>query len=566
VTQGAVVFAVGGLFLLNCLIFAPWIFQLGPFNDDWMTLRELEFSQWYYWLTRPFGRRTLAFVWSLLRLIGGSDPSAFVLLWYVATWAMHLLSSILLFITLRALGPLMRAPVGWSSFAFLTSALFTVYPADQARLWLGASTLRLGMTLLLLSYLSLVKHMRTLTRSWAGLSLLAAWLAVLSHEQLIPLAVLSPLMIAWMARRRLRFAGWAAIGLLIIAMVLWPMVSVWRMGHFFSIPNMKAGLVAFDLPTMVTKPLRGYYITFLYSWWYASSRLVREVGFGALAVGWSLLALAVMWWSAQSGPVWADSEVRQGGKRDAVQPYVRLSACGLGLVLLGYAVLIPTTWGIHVGTIDSRVNFPSSLGAALCVSAVVMVASVFLAPTPRGARGIFGIVMATAIGIGGAHQWGVGRDYRQAWAVQKQVWQDMFRLAPSFADGTYVLITGLPRSIGSASPLASPWEVTAALRALYGNPTLGGDVLFDDEPREPHRTDQTRIRFLETSLLTRSADPVAEDREISYDSLAIFHYHQGSGRLTVVTQLPGLGRVKASPARLRAGPVPPSPFRRLVGG
>ncbi|MEZ4683730.1 MAG: hypothetical protein R2932_56925 [Caldilineaceae bacterium] len=75
---------------------------------------------------------------------------------------------------------------------------------------------------------------------------------------------------------------------------------------------------------------------------------------------------------------------------------------------------------------------------------------------------------------------------RVAWVEQQQIWQELFTLAPDFQDDTMVLLIlpGYQDRVGFQSwrrtPLTASWELSSALRLLYNNFTLNGDVYFLD--------------------------------------------------------------------------------------
>jgi hypothetical protein len=136
--------------------------------------------------------------------------------------------------------------------------------------------------------------------------------------------------------------------------------------------------------------------------------------------------------------------------------------------------------------------------------------------------------------LGLACQVSVQQRTQSAWAEQQAIWKATFRAAPSFENGTMVLFV-LPGYSEETSyqtwgrtPLDADWDTSAALRLLYGNPTLRADVLFPDVTRttEPILT-LSGVQNWQTRLIT------------PYSSVIAFQFDRDQRNLRQLTRLPG---------------------------
>ncbi|MBC7263577.1 MAG: hypothetical protein H5T64_04370 [Chloroflexi bacterium] len=237
---------------------------------------------------------------------------------------------------------------------------------------------------------------------------------------------------------------------------------------------------------------------------------------------------------------------------------------GLFLLLLGYAVLIPIAVSISIGGIASRVNSAATLGAALALSSLFKLGSEIASSRRWLASLIFLVLMSGSIGLASAHHYTIWQDYANAWQIQKGIWRSMFTLAPSFADDSYVLITGLPRPQGIMSPLNAVWEVTAALRLLYDNQSLRGDVLWEGELGGIGQdAAEYRIRFLPDGFTPRRSEEI-----ISYEHLVLFEFVPPDGLRLIEGAPPwappSIPALRTNPAQVKTTPSY-SPARGIIG-
>ncbi len=86
-----------------------------------------------------------------------------------------------------------------------------------------------------------------------------------------------------------------------------------------------------------------------------------------------------------------------------------------------------------------------------------------------------------------------------------------------------MLIAGVPHWEGSAQILASPWEVSSALKLLFDNQSVRGDVLHDDEL--PTADGMPNLGGM--SFQGEGFDPGGGAELVSYDHLVLYQFSRG---------------------------------------
>jgi hypothetical protein len=198
----------------------------------------------------------------------------------------------------------------------------------------------------------------------------------------------------------------------------------------------------------------------------------------------------------------------------ALRPYFGLSLLGLLLIGAGYvptiAVFLP-----NLSSYGSRFNMFATIGAALTLTAGLMIGALVVAKHQAQTKVLFLVTAIPLISLGIVTQAAVQFDSRVAWQEQRQIWQALFSVAPTFKAHTKVLFI-LPGYQARASyqswqrtPLSAAWEASSAIRLLYNNSTLSADVIFPDisEPTEPSFSAKG-VLTQDTGILTPYAQTV----------------------------------------------------------
>jgi len=521
-------------------IAAPW---LGLISDDWTHFRTALthwqglFTGWTTW-QRPLE----GVAWVLARTLFGTYLPGY----YVLLFTLHLLAAWLLFLTLARI-----FPARWD-LAFVSSTLFLVFPSDQSRFWLSTFAYRLGLVFLLLSvYLAVGARGR-----WgiAGvLSLVCYLCAILSNEIFLPLGLVPVLLLAHARPRRWRAIAGSALP---FALVL-AGYGAYRLGapYLLHVVEGKASLFGASISSMEYKLLRVFQVNLNDAWLYAWRRVIglNTEGRWAAVVAMAVVtgSLVLLW---RTGKEPAD---------EGCTAWMALAG-GLGLMLLGYLSIMPTAYGVGLGSIDSRVNIAASPGAALAVGGAGLILADCVGRIFRrrwAERGILALWLTGLVLLAAGEQVAVRHDNTEAWAEQCSIWRQMLAQVPALKPDTYVIIAGVPRWRNAARILSASWEVTSALQLIYNNEQVRGDVIPADELPVTGEEDRSRIRFGPDSFSPRDSD-----EKIDYRHLIILDY-QADGLVDMANVPPwapkNLSELHTHPETMDWSPAS-APIRRLL--
>jgi hypothetical protein len=154
---------------------------------------------------------------------------------------------------------------------------------------------------------------------------------------------------------------------------------------------------------------------------------------------------------------------------------------------------------------------------------------------------------------------------RTAWTEQRHIWADLLELAPNLTDDTtvYFVLPGYTDRVGFANwrriPLQGDWDTTSALKVLYNQASLRGDVIYPDieTPVEPTLTEKGIVHYWEGKVTP-------------YDRALFVAYDGNPKRLRVLENLQtelALGWTTPTYTPFRhivASPLPQVELRKLV--
>jgi hypothetical protein len=190
------------------------------------------------------------------------------------------------------------------------------------------------------------------------------------------------------------------------------------------------------------------------------------------------LVLAAMGWAGRKSVVETDSE------KESVKADWYALLVGAGFIVAGYFPTI-SLYEPNLNGVFTRVNFYALPGAALCLvtGLSLMIRLVAKGQTQRWRSGFITALVAL-IGLGMVIQVWVRQNAEAAWQEQRGIWAQLFELAPQFQPDTVVCFVlpdyqdQLQFSTWWRTPLSADWEVSAALRLLYNNPALRGEIVL----------------------------------------------------------------------------------------
>lgn len=539
-----------GAFSLPVFFIAiPW---LGLYNDDWAHFASaLTHWQWFFTCPGTWSRPLEGAVWLAARCLFGTYVPGYYLLFFL----IQALSAGILFLVLVGVLP------GKWDLAFATSVLFVAFPTDQSRFWLSTFAYRLGTLFLVLSaYLAGRSHAER-PKLFSSLSVLCYALAILSNEVFLPLLVV-PVLVRWYGQER-RWKPLIGAGIPYFAVAL--LYGVLRLSapKLLGVLDAKAQFLRPHPGEMLFNLLRAVKVNVV-AWAYSLRRLKDLTMRGWLMVSLTTVATLAAW------GLWATLGRRYSPGQNALKPRTPFSPpsgdfvlLGLGVLvtLLGYLPILPTAYHIVIGNIDSRVSIASGLGASLAVTSLGRALARLLGRKARRrwvANILFLVWIASLVFLAAAQQYAVRQDYARAWHKQCEIWRDMFAKVPNLGNNAYVIIAGVPHWEGSARVLASPWGVSSALRLLYDNESLRGDVLPSDElPITGQESEPLQIRFSQDSFAPRHST-----ERIPYERLVLLQWAP-SHKVEVVYSVPdwapsAFTELRTHPEMILRAPVSPT--------
>lgn len=506
------------------LFYVPAIFL-----DDWGTVIEWVMSGNAKWIDLEW-RRPLLFTPFLLQYhMFGVNLTGY----YVLLWSLYVLMTIFLYKTISRL-PLRQT----YTFAVISALLFLIYPTNYTHMWL----IMLGVYCIIVLTLIYAYLLLRFAQGgyWPALTvaLLCLLLTFGVYEGQLGIACTWVLILV-VIYRQIPFKR--RLGLL-LPIGITALFAIWRtLGYkTVGINDRYFSDVATDPSMLLDRLVLGYKITLAWGWTHTIEELLPW-RVGSLYATLLLSGVVGMLWFIVRQVTARQTLPESQTKRTAwpfaqrwpvVQPYAFSAIVGVILIGAGYLPFIPIFLP-SLATIVTRFNIFATLGGAIFIASVLMIASLLLAKTWQQSQYLFVASAVPFVILGIVTQASVQYHNRIAWHEQKLIWERLFTLAPNFKNDTLVLfvLPGYQERSGYANwrrtPLTAPWEATGAMRALYGNTTLRGDVYFPDlqEPTEPSLT--------LNGLLTLDIPDV-----IPYAQTVAFIYDNSTGDFHELRQLP----------------------------
>jgi len=445
--------------------------------DDWPLIVESWLGGSLKWFTWPWHRpldRVLAG-----RLIG---------LFGLDVRALHVANLLLIAMVAFAIFLLVRELFPDASLVALPAALLAMlYPADFTLTWLQAMNNRLAWLLVLIGMYCLLRW----THEGHNWRLVAAWLLLF-----VPLWIYEGAfgtIAAWcvfvalsergaMIRRRL----WALSPLVLLA--LFALLRVFALPlirgpdpYVLAFHELTASVVLERLPKIYVlvkawvRPTQEWLVWLGFHWvsgWSAAVLIAAVSGLIGLAV-LGILRLTRVGENGSLGPA---QQAR--GVRSFVLA-LPISAC---FAVVGYFPSI-CVFAPNLEDLQTRVNMYSIAAASVALASLGCLVTSVLTLRRTQQRVLVWALLVPFVAIGWGVEWRSQQLGSEAWQRQERLWQSLFQLAPDFCDRTTVVFMvrgyGEPR-LYEPSLLQASWEASAALRVLYENRSLGGEILFPD--------------------------------------------------------------------------------------
>jgi hypothetical protein len=497
------------VFLIVAGSAAPYLGGLGFYSDDWSFLADMTgsreptiraaFEALYRGdlRMRPVQILVLAVLFRFFNL----EPLGY----HVVNTALLGAGAVLCYRVCRQLGI-------WRHLALAVALLFSVLPHYSTdRFWVATIQVTLSMILYLLSLhadLRATRSTSTGSWGWRGLALVAMISSVLAYEVVLPFFLLNPVLAAIQARRGARVGGApvpTAVRLPALlsttALVLLP-VLLWKLEA--AAPRL-AHLTLGEKAASFGRLLKGSVEVSYGEYGIRLPVIVAQILRDHPSVAVSLTALAVA--SIVFLYVWcAMREAGQLGRSPAAA--AALVGAGFGVFFLGHVVFFHTQNADYSPTgISNRVAIAATLGIALGWAGAL---AAIVAPITRERlrNAAFAGGVAAAAGVSVLIVDTIGIFWVEAYRQEQHVLQEIRRALPRLPPGTTLILDGVCPYVGPAVVFDSSWDLTGALRIMYGDNTIRADIVTP------------RLRVEETGLTVSEYGVVIE---YPYHRMLLYH-------------------------------------------
>jgi hypothetical protein len=390
------------------------------------------------------------------------------------------------------------------ALAFVTAALLLVYPADDASYTLRATNIHAGTLSLLIALCLLTASLRKTTppRIIAMIAMEALSLAIYDGGLLI--ALCSPWLILLCTqckitrRTSLVSLAWLAVPAF-FAYALWRAVR--DPGTYQGSLIRSAGLghdyshTAYVLAQSIWRALTH---NFWSGWIHATTLPTADDPYLRIAVALALFAFAPLVWT-----LYGRTQKPRSVVTDA--RYWMLAAAGVAIVVMGFAMFLPTTWR----DTNWRVFLYSSIGASLTVTVVCWIAaSVF----QSGSRAVFVVLSGALFTVGGVHALEQHGLYFAQTQRQQEILAGIVASAPKVASPvSFLLVDQTPSAAFKA------WSMCTSI----------GDCLEDQLRYVYHGVD---LRAAYCAPHFRSRGDSSEECEFGPDGVTVSYTYLGNGK------------------------------------
>jgi hypothetical protein len=431
------------------------------YDDDW----SLVIGRWYFdklkWVDwenrRPLQLTPLMILYGIF----GLNLHAF----YIVLWLLNIIAAIqLYFLTLKFTSKNI-------AIAFSIAAVFLIYPADFTHMWVTMVGIRLAVILTLAYAHLLLIYANTGRRSLLWIALFFLVISLARYEGQFGITMAWCLVLVLMKRTILRKER---LGLLLPFMVGF-VFMLWRtIGYSVTEVNDNY-LTGFQLtPLVIIGRLVAGYRIMVWAWVEPITHaLALNRWLTMLAILVTLVLCGFLILMMRRGHKRKDIKLTEKQREIQLRTYMFMVLVGSMFIAAGYiptiAIFSPTFYSVH-----SRMNIFALPGAAVTIVALLNVVLLLGMRNQSQINSTVVIVISPLILLGMLIQIGVQYDNRVAWAQQKQIWQELFELAPDIEDGTkvYFLLPDDQQGLSlnkysRRSPLRVSWEIASAHNVIY---------------------------------------------------------------------------------------------------
>lgn len=472
------------------LSLVTYVGGLGFYSDDWSFLGWLSLAKeptlpgLYRSIDAPNVRmRPTAILYLALDyFLFGRNPLGYHLLNGVLLVAV----AVLFYLSLRELG-LSRL------LALAVPAVYALLPHySTVRVWVVASSITLMLATYFLSLLADVRAVRssgTRVAAWKVLSVAAMLVSVLAYELALPLFVLNAGLVWYVGRRRrppsdqrgwLRSRElWLALGtvLPLLPLAAFKLATTVRLPHGSAQDSLKAILhravalhsAEYEFGFNLWRAIRVAFGTYGVGLPRVVARILRDYPDPTrIAVAGITSALVFLYLSRVDEHTEALLDRGRMG---------RMTLAGIVVFGLGYAIFL-TNWnvGFSPAGIINRTAAAAAIGVAIVFVGLTGYASTGLR-AGRLRRHAFSALVALLCGTGVLINDTIAAFWVAAYAKERGVIDQIWRVFPSFPPGSALLLDGVCPYDGPAIVFESSWDLAGVILMHYGDYTVQADVV-----------------------------------------------------------------------------------------
>ncbi len=463
-------------FMLRFFAFAPMLF-----GDDWSQVIGQYIHQQLQWIDWGNRRPLLDAPLLILYNLFGLNVTAF----YVVMYLLQAVAAVQLFAIIRRLLPERK------SIALLTTALFLFHPADYSRIWLTMVGIWVVWVLVLIYAWCLLEYAEHGRKLHLFIGLVSLLLSLGIYEAQLGIAILWAILLFGLRKSASRQYNPVLLSPFLIGIVygIWRMYGIGRIG----VADIYVEQVQFSPSILLGRLFTGFKVL-IWAWiepfrrsfgggpdfsftYFANWRYYLVIA-GVILLGWMMVLLVGRNRSAENA-------LSKAARLREIRTAVVLCVIGGLFVVAGYLPIV-AVFSPNLSGRFSRVNLFALPGASLVTVAVLHGVAVLLARYHKQINMLLVASVIPLLIVGMVTQVWIQHDARVAWQEQKEIWNQLFDLAPDLEDDTKVIfvLTGYEERVGfvnwQRTPLTSQWEVNRALQVLYGKQNVSADLFFRD--------------------------------------------------------------------------------------
>jgi len=509
-----------GIFYAPILYNDDWSYMVGRWYSGTMKLFDLA-------ELRPFQKAPFAILYGIF----GLNIHAF----YSVFWFLNILAAVQLYFLMREFIP-KSGPL-----AFGIAAIFLVYPADFTHMWVSQLHNRLAVVLTFMYAHLLITYAHNGRRFALWISLLSLIVSFTLYESQFGIVMLWCLLLILVNKNR-----WRTRLSLLLPLVIGALFVLWRTVGY-SMLEIKdnyqySNRVQLTPIVIITRFVIGFR-AMIWAW---LEPLMQAFGLnGGQAMIVILLAITIAGLLtliiSRTTHKLPNDYLTEKEYLDQIRSFILMMVIGSLFIAAGYVPIItvfePTTF-FQTG---SRVNGFALPGAA--VTTVGFLALVILLLKRKWKQQEINFVGMTMliplVFLGTMVQAQIQYDDRVVWEKQKQIWHQLFELAPDLKGetGVYFVLSDTRNQVPSLNvteqrlPVNASWEVGAALNILYGRHDLKGDVFVRELL---HMADDF---LLDQLLLREGIKNLVTDEITPYENALFVTYDNNLGQLAIIEDL-----------------------------